>query len=86
MLISPNLVTFELGPKETRILDGQALFSRVHRVRAFSALGTGFTGQIEYRDAFGDLHAKEVCHDFLALATSASGGACGTVMQRLRIQ
>jgi hypothetical protein len=86
MVTFPNQVAFELGPKESRILTGQALFGRVRHVRGFPGLATGFTGQIDYKDAFEESHMKQVCYEFVVLGDSGSGGVCGTVLQFLQIE
>lgn len=84
MVSFPTLAAFELGPKESRVLTGQALFKHVHNVRGLPGLTTGFTGQIEYKDVFEDSRVKQVCYTFLVSGDSASGGMCGTVMQLLQ--
>jgi len=86
MVNFPTLAAFELGPKESRILTGQALFTHVHNVRGLPGLSTGFTGQIEYKNVFGDSQVKQVCYTYQVLGDSASGGTCGTVMQLLQIK
>jgi hypothetical protein len=86
MLTFPTLEAFALGPKESRVLTGQALFKHVHNVRRLPGFSTGFKGQIEYKDIFGDSQAKQVCYQFLVSSDSASGGMCGTVMQILQIK
>lgn len=84
MIAFPALEPFDLGPKESRVLTGQALFKHFNNVRGLPGLTTGFTGQIEYKDVFGDSQVKQVCYTFLVSDGSASGGACGTVMQLLQ--
>ena len=86
MLTFPTLEAFALGPKESRILTGQALFKHVRNVRGLPGFTTGFTGQIEYKDVFGDSQMKQVCYQFLVMGDAASGGMCGTVMQLLQIK
>ena len=49
---------FDLGPKESRVLTGQALFQHLHKVRTLPGLATGFKGQIEYKDVFGDSQSR----------------------------
>jgi hypothetical protein len=84
MVNFPTLAAFALGPKESRVLTGQALFKHVHNVRGLPGLTTGFAGQIEYKDVFGDSQVKQVCYTFLVSGDSTSGGTCGTVMQLLQ--
>ncbi len=81
MVNFPTLAAFELAPKESRVLVGQALFTHFHNVRGLPGLTTGFTGQIEYKDVFGDSQVKQVCYTFLVSGGAASGSTCGTVMQ-----
>jgi len=85
MVNFPALLSFELGPKESRVLSGQALFKHIHNVRHIPGFTTGFVGQIEYMDVFGDLQVKPVCYSFQVSGGSASDGACGTVLQLWRI-
>jgi hypothetical protein len=85
MVTFPTQEPFDLGPKESRVLTGQALFKHLHNVRGLPGFASGFTGQIEYKDVFGDSQVKEVCYQFLASGNSARGGMCGTVMQMLQI-
>jgi hypothetical protein len=82
----PTLEAFELGPKESRVLTGQALFKHFNNVRGLPGLTTGFTGQIEYKDVFEDSQVKHVCYTFLVSGDSASGGMCGTVMQHFQVK
>lgn len=77
----PDLDAFDLGPKESRTVTGQALFKHFHNVRRLPGLSTGFTGQLEYKDVFGDSQVKQVCYSFIVSGGAASGGMCGTVMQ-----
>jgi hypothetical protein len=86
MVTFPSLEAFELGPKESRVLTGQALFKHFNNVRGLPGLTTGFTGQIEFKDVFQDSQVKQVCYTFLVSGDSASGGMCGTVMQLLRVK
>jgi hypothetical protein len=86
MITFPNGQPFDLGPKESRVLTGQALFRHVHNVRQIPSFSTRLTGQIEYKDVFRDSQAKQVCHQFLIENNSASSGACGTIMQILTIK
>lgn len=86
IITSPSLDGFELGPKESRTLTGQALFKHFHNVRGLPGFSSGFTGQIEYKDVFGDSQAKKICYQFLVSGDSASGGPCGTIMQTLQIR
>jgi len=88
---SPVTITFpteafELGQKESRVLSGQALFKHFRNVRGLPGFSSGFTGQIEYGDVFGDSQVKKVCYQFLVSGDSASGGPCGTIMQTLQIK
>jgi hypothetical protein len=82
----PTGQPFDLGPKESRVLTGQALFKHLHNIRGLPGFSTGFKGQIEYKDVFGDLQVKQVCYQFLIEGDSASSGVCGTVMQMLTIK
>jgi hypothetical protein len=86
MVTFPTLETFELGPKESRVLTGQAFFKHFNNVRGLPGLTTGFTGRIEYKDVFEDSQVKSVCYTFLVSGGSATGGMCGTVMQPLQIK
>ena len=86
MITFPDLQAFELGPRESRVLTGQALFKHFNNVRQVPGLGTGFTGRIEYKDVFDELRIKNVCYQFLVLGDSASGGMCGTIIQVLDIR
>jgi hypothetical protein len=65
-------------------LTRQALFKHLNNVRGLPGLTIGLTGQIEYKDVFGDLQVKQVCYTFLISGGSAGSGACGTVMQLLQ--
>lgn len=49
MVNFPTPAAFELGPKESRVLTGQALFKHVHNVRGLPGLTTGFTGRLNTR-------------------------------------
>lgn len=86
MVNFPTLAAFDLGPKESRVLSGQALFKHFNNVRGLPGLTTGFMGQIEYKDVFEDSQVKQVCYTFLVSSGSASGGMCGTIMQQLQIK
>lgn len=86
MITFPTLEAFDLGPKESRILTGQALFKHFRNVRGIPGFTTGFTGQIEYKDVFGETQVKQVCYQFLLSGDSARSGLCGTVIQMLQIQ
>jgi hypothetical protein len=88
---SPVIITFpneafDLGPKESRVLTGQALFKHFHNVRGLPGFSSGFTGQVEYKDVFGDSQAKKICYQYIVSGNSATGGMCGTVMQMLEIK
>jgi hypothetical protein len=85
MITFPN-GAFDLGPKESRILTGQALFKHFHNMRGVPGFISALTGQIEYKDVFGDSQAKQVCYQYLVSGNSATGGMCGTVMQMLEIK
>ena len=80
----PTLNQFDLGPKESRILTGQALFKHVHHVRKTPGFSTGFRGQIEYKDVFGDHRVRTVCYQ-LVFENTLSGGFCGSVIQQLQV-
>ena len=86
MITFPTLEAFDLGPKESRILTGQALFHHVRSVCGLTGFSTGFTGRIEYKDVFEESQVKRVCYQFLVLGDSPSGGLWGTVMQMLQIK
>ena len=88
--MSPVMITFpteafDLGPKEFRVLTGQALFKRFHNVRGLPGFSSGLKGEIEYKDVFGDSQTKKVCYQYIVSGNSATGGMCGTVMQMLEI-
>jgi hypothetical protein len=72
---------FDLGPKESRVLTGQALFKHVHNARKIPGFSSGFTGPIEYKDVFGDKQVKEICYQFVVDGTNPMSGRCGTIMQ-----
>ncbi len=82
----PDLVPFELGPRDSRVLTGQALFKHVRNARGSPGLSTGFTGQIEYRDVFQEPQAKRVCYQFEVSGDSVAGGMCGTIMQMWQLK
>jgi len=75
---------FDLGPKESRTLTGQALFKHMRHVRQIPGFSTGFSGLIEYKDVFGDSGVNHVCYQ-LIFENSVSGGFCGSVIQQLEI-
>jgi len=77
---------FDLGPKESRTLVGQALFKHLHNDRKLPGFSSGFTGQLEYKDVFGERQSKQVCYQFIVSGDAPSGGACGTVMQMWQIK
>jgi hypothetical protein len=83
-----NLSTdeFDLGPKESRVLTGQALFKHVHNARGLPGFSSGFTGQIAYKDVFGHVQVKQVCDQFIVSGDSASRGKCGSIMQIWQIK
>jgi hypothetical protein len=83
MVTFPSLEAFDLSPKESRVLTGQALFKHFNNVRGLPGLTTGFAGQIEYKDVFDDSQVKRVCYTFLVSGGSATGGLCGSIMQPL---
>ena len=85
MITFPTLTQFDLGPKESRILTGQALFKHVRHIRKAPGFSTGFTGQIEYKDVFGDSGIKPVCYQ-LVFENALNGGFCGSVIQQLQIK
>ena len=86
MITFPTLEAFDFGPKESRILTGQALFKHFRNVRGIPGFTTGFTGQIEYKDVFGETQVKQVCYQVLVSGDFARGGLCGTVIQMLQIK
>ena len=75
---------FDLGQKESRTLTGQALFKHMRRLRQIPGFSTGFNGQLEYKDVFGDPGVRQVCYQ-LIFETSLTGGFCGSVIQQLEI-
>jgi hypothetical protein len=75
---------FDLGPKESRTLTGQALFQHVRHVRQIPGFSTGFSGQIEYKDVFGDSRSRSVCYQ-LVFENTRNGGFCGSVIQQLQV-
>ncbi len=75
---------FDLGPKESRTLPGQVLFKHIYHVRQIPGFSTGFNGQIEYKDVFGDAGVRAVCYQ-LVFENSLTGGFCGSVIQQLEI-
>lgn len=86
MITFPNDVAFELGPKESRVLTGQALFARFHNVRGIPGLSTGLTGEIQYKDVFEESRIKTVCYEIIISDLSIKSGLCGTVFQQLGIK
>lgn len=75
---------FDLGPKESRILTGQAMFKHVFHARQIPGFSTGLNGQLEYKDVFGDPGVRQVCYQ-LVFEGSLNGGFCGSVIQQLEI-
>lgn len=86
MITFPSQQHFDLGPKESRVLTGQALFKHLHNARGLPGFSTGFKGQIEYKDVFDNSQEKEVYYQFIVSGDSPTGGMCGTVMQTLQIK
>ncbi len=86
VMVNFSPLPFELASKESRVLAGQALFKHIHNVRGLPGLATGFVGQVEYTDVFGDWQAKQVCYTFIVSGGVASGGMCGTVMQKWQVK
>ena len=86
MINFPNLLPFELGPKEARVLTGQALFKHFRNVRKMAGLSSGLSGRIKYEDVFGGPQVKQVCYTFWVSGNAASSGMCGTVLQVLQIK
>jgi hypothetical protein len=85
MVTFPTLNQFDLGPKESRILTGQALFKHVRHVRKIPGFSTGFSGQIEYKDVFGDPGVRIVCYQ-LIFENTLTGGFCGSVLHQLQLK
>lgn len=85
MITFPSLQQFDLGPKESRILKGQALFHHLRNVRKLPGFSTGLSGQIEYKDVFGDSGTKSVCYQ-LIFQNALNGGFCGDVIQQLEVR
>ncbi len=75
---------FDLGPKESRTLTGQALFMHMRHVRQIPGFSTGLNGELGYRDVFGDPGSRQVCYQ-LIFENSLTGGFCGSVIQQLEI-
>lgn len=86
LMITFPTAAFDLGPKESRVLTGQALFKHMHSIRQLPGFSSGFTGQIEYKDVFGDRQVKEVCYQFLVSGDTPSAGKCGTIIQLWQIK
>jgi len=85
MITSFESNQFDLGPKESRLLTGQALFKHLRHIRKAPGFSTGFTGRIEYKDVFGDPGIKPVCYQ-LVFENALNGGFCGSVIQQLQIK
>lgn len=75
---------FDLGPKESRSLPGQVMFKHMNNVRKIPGFSTGFEGQLEYKDVFGDSGERAVCYQ-LVFESSLNGGFCGSVLQQWQI-
>lgn len=84
LMITFPTTPFDLGPKESRTLTGQAMFKHVFHARQIPGFSTGLNGQLEYRDAFGDPGVRQVCYQ-LIFESSLTGGFCGSVIQQLEI-
>jgi hypothetical protein len=85
MIQLANDMQFDLVPKESRVLSGQASFQHMHHVRKAPGFATGLTGEITYKDVFGDLGRKDVCYQ-LIFGAALNGGFCGSVIQHLAIR
>jgi hypothetical protein len=85
MIQFANEMQFDLGPKESRVLPGQASFQHINHVRKEAGFATGFRGEINYRDVFGDAGKKGVCYQ-LVFGATLNGGFCGSVIQHLQIK
>ena len=81
MITFPNDLPFDLGPKESRVLFGQVMFSHTNHKRAAPGVATGFTGQIEFKDVFDETRKKDVCYSWAILNGGVLSGLCGTVFQ-----
>lgn len=75
---------FDLGPKESRTLTGQAMFKHTFHNRQIPGFSTGLNGQLEYKDVFGDSGVRQVCYQ-LIFEKGLTGGICGSVFQQLEI-
>ena len=87
--IRPLMITFpttpfDLGPKESRTLTGQAMFAHVFHARKIPGFSTGLNGELKYRDVFGDPGSRQVCYQ-LIFENGLTGGFCGSVIQQLEI-
>jgi hypothetical protein len=86
MVTFPNNVPFELGPKETRVLTGQASFKHFRKHSQNAGLSSGLAGRIKYEDVFGEPQVKQACYTLWVSGDSASSEMCGTVLQMLQIK
>jgi len=86
MVTFPNDQSFDLAPKETRTLPGQALFKKFRQVRKFPGVSTGLQGDVEYRDVFKEAQRKDVCFTIEITPVGVSTGVCGTVFQQWSIK
>lgn len=84
LMITFSTTPFDLGPKESRTLTGQALFKRMRHSRQIPGFSTGFNGQLEYKDVFGDSGVRQVCYQ-LIFENGLTGGFCGSVIQQLEV-
>ena len=85
MIQFANEMQFDLGPKESRVLPGQASFQHMRHVRKEPGFSTGFKGEIDYKDVFGDSGKKDICYQ-LVFGSTLNGGFCGSVIQHLEIR
>jgi len=81
VMMSFTATPFDLGPKESQSLPGQILFAHRNHVRQIPGFSTGFTGQIEYKDVFGDSGKRTVCYQ-LVFESSLNSGFCGSIIQQ----
>jgi hypothetical protein len=86
MITFPNEQPFELAPKESRLLSGQALFTKFRQIRKLPGITTGLQGSFEFQDIFKERQHKDVCFTIDISNTGLSSGTCGTVFQQWTIK
>jgi hypothetical protein len=84
VMMSFTATQFDIGPKESRTLPGQVLFTHRNNLRKIPGFSTGFNGHIGYKDVFGDSGERAVCYQ-LVFENSLNGGFCGSIVQQLEI-